>query len=243
MQGSPRQLLLPGYRLPLSAKRPDDSGLVIINRVFDKLLSKEALRQRMLRDSLVQQLYAIDELDQRYRNQMEEVRLKYGGGTKEMKALFKLMHEADSVNLIKVKAIIDEYGWLGADALGSQGNKTLFMVIQHSDLRTQEEYLPVMRQAVNNGNAKASSLALLEDRVAMFEGKKQIYGSQLRWDLKNNTYVIAPIEDPENVDKRRAEVGLMSLTDYLSNFGLKWNLEQYKKDLPKMEAEFKAFVK
>ncbi len=218
----------------------EDSGSVIIDRLFAKLFSNEFLKQQLLRDSLVQELYAIDELDQRYRNQMEEVRLKYGGGTKEMKTLFKLMNEADSVNLIKVKAIIDKYGWLGADIIGSQGNTTLFMVIQHSDLKTQEKYLPIMRQAVNNGKAKASNLALLEDRVAMFEGKKQIYGSQLRWDIKNNTYLIAPIEDPDNVDKRRVAVGLGTLAEYLSNFGLKWNLEQYKKDLPEIEAVFKG---
>ncbi len=218
----------------------DDSGSVIIDRLFDKLFSNESLQQRVLSDSLAQQLNAIDELDQRYRNQMEEVRMKYGGGTKEMKTLFTLMNEADSVNLVKVKAIIDKYGWLGADVIGDQGNTTLFMVIQHSDVKTQEDYLPLMRQAVANGKAKASSLALLEDRVAMFEGKKQIYGSQLRWDMKNNTYLIAPMDDPDNVDKRRASVGLGSLAEYLSNFGLTWNVEQYKKDLPQIEAAFKA---
>lgn len=37
-----------------------------------------------------------------------------------------------------------------------------------------------MREAVEKNNARASSLALLEDRVAMRKGGKQIYGSQIK---------------------------------------------------------------
>ncbi len=83
-----------------------------------------------------------------------------------MKAHWKIINEKDSINLIKIKKILDERGWLGADIIGNQGNSTLFLVIQHSDIETQEKYLPMMREAVKKGNANSSSLALLEDRVA-----------------------------------------------------------------------------
>ncbi|MEZ5038583.1 MAG: DUF6624 domain-containing protein [Saprospiraceae bacterium] len=69
-------------------------------------------------------------------------------------------------------------GWLGADVIGNQGNSTLFLVIQHADIETQEKYLPMMRDAVSKGNARASSLALLEDRVALRKGEKQIFSTQ-----------------------------------------------------------------
>jgi hypothetical protein len=36
------------------------------------------------------------------------------------------------------------------------------------------------------------------------------------------------------VDKRRAEVGLGPLQDYLTSWGLTWDAEQYKKDLPEI---------
>ena len=84
-----------------------------------------------------------------------------------MKAHWRLINEKDSINLIKIKKILDERGWLGADIIGGQGNSTLFLVIQHSDLETQLKYLPMMREAVKNGNANAISLAILEDRVAL----------------------------------------------------------------------------
>ena len=159
---------------------------------------------------------------------------KYGGKSKEMDDLWKIIKEKDSVNLIKVKAIIDKYGWLGPDVIGDEGNAALFLVIQHSDIVSQEKYLPVMRDAVNNGKAKATSLALLEDRVALRQGKNQIYGSQVVWDMKTNEYYLMPLEDPENVDKKRSLIGLPPLAVYLSNWQMKWDIQQYKKDLPKI---------
>ena len=192
--------------------------------------------QSKLNDTLVLQLAHIATEDQTYRGQLETVQSKYGGASKEMQDLGKTIKEKDSINLIKIKAIIDKFGWLGPNVIGDEGNSTLFLVIQHSDLVTQEKYLPIMREAVENGKAKASSLALLEDRVALRQGKNQIYGSQVVWDMKSNVYYVMPLEDPENVDIRRSQVGLPPLSVYLSNWQLKWDINKYKKDLPKVKA-------
>jgi hypothetical protein len=193
------------------------------------------MAQNKVNDSLVIQLALIATEDQTYRAQLETVQSKYGGDSKEMQDLGKIMVEKDSINLIKVKAIIDKFGWLGPDVIGDDGNSTLFLVIQHSDIVTQEKYLPIMREAVKNGKAKASSLALLEDRVALRQGKNQIYGSQVVWDMKTNEYYVLPLEDPENVDVRRSQVGLPPLAVYLNYWQLKWDIDKYKRDLPKVK--------
>ncbi len=177
-----------------------------------------------LNDSIALVLYNVGIDDQKYRMQMEEVRGKYGGSSKEMNALLQKMQEMDSVDLVKIRAIIDRYGWLGADSIGYDANNTLFMVIQHSDLKVQQIYLPKMREAVKNGRARARDLALLEDRVALRTARQQIYGSQVSWNMKTNEYAVAPLEDPVNVDKRRASVGLGPLADYLMDCcHLIWN--------------------
>jgi hypothetical protein len=93
-----------------------------------------------------------------------------------------------------------------------------------------------MREAVVRGKARARSLALLEDRVALREGRRQIYGSQVYVGMNGVGSYVLPLEDPENVDKRRAAVGLEPLSDYLKNFNMTWNLEKYKRDLPAIEA-------
>jgi hypothetical protein len=177
--------------------------------------------------------------DQKYRMQIDGIEKKYGWDSKEMQAHWKIINEKDSINLIKVKDILDKYGWLGPDVVGGQGSTTLFLVIQHSDQATQEKCLPMMREAVKNKKASGSSLALLEDRVALGQGKKQIYGSQIGRDPGTQQYYVSPLEDPDNVDKRRAEVGLGLLKDYVSRWQIKWDVEQYKKDLPKLEEGLK----
>ena len=193
-------------------------------------------------NSVTQQLLKIDELDQHYRNQIDFIETKYGRESKELKTLYNDMDLADSTNLIQVESILKKYGWLGSDKIGSQANSTLFMVIQHSGLSTQEKYLPLIRDAVKNGNAKAKSLALLEDRVAIFQGKMQNYGSQIFWSKVTNKYFILPLADPDNVDKRRAEVGLQPLSEYVSNWNIKWNAEEYKRDFPTILTEWKTIL-
>ncbi len=185
--------------------------------------------------ALAQELRTIGENDQKDRAQIEYIQNKYGGQSPEMNALWKTIGTSDSINIIKVSAILDRYGWLGPEEVGEEENRTLFLVVQHADLSVQEKYLPMMRKAVIDKKAKSSSLALLEDRVALRQGKKQIYGSQIAWDMKNNRNYILPLEDPDNVDKRRAKVGLPPLSDYIAYWNMTWDPEQYKKDLPEIE--------
>ncbi|MCT4665295.1 MAG: hypothetical protein N4A45_08710 [Flavobacteriales bacterium] len=174
--------------------------------------------------------------DQKYRLQIDEIKKKYGWDSEEMKVHWRIINKKDSINLIKIKKILDERGWLGANIIGEQGNSTLFLVIQHSDIETQLKYLPMMRKAVKIGNARASSLALLEDRVALRQGKRQIYGSQIHSD-KNGEKFVAPLIDPENVDKRRAKVGLGPLADYIRFWDLTWDIDKHKARTKKIESE------
>jgi hypothetical protein len=189
--------------------------------------------------ALVAILDTVYQEDQKYRQQIEGIADNYGWESEEMKAHWTIINKIDSINLIKVKKILDEHGWLGSDIIGSKGSEALFLVIQHSDLATQEKYLPLMRDAVKKGKANSSALALLEDRVALRQGKKQIYGSQVEQDTQTGKYYILPLEDPDNVDKRRSEMGLGKLQDYVSIWNITWDVEEYKKKLPEIEAKQK----
>jgi hypothetical protein len=202
------------------------------NEYIDLIRINKEKAEANLDKELVAKLDTIYSDDQNFRLQIDEIETKFGQDSKEMKDLWKMGMQKDSVNLIKVKSILDTRGWLGADVIGEQGNLTLFLVIQHSDLKTQEFYLPMMREAVKKGNAEPSNLALLEDRIALRNGRMQKYGSQIGRDLKTQLYYVSPLEDPDNVDKRRAEVGLQPLSEYVANWNIVWDVEQYKKDLP-----------
>lgn len=173
--------------------------------------------------------------DQTYRRQIQDIEEKFGRDSEEMTKHWNIINEKDSINLIKIQKILDEKGWLGANIIGNQGNSTLFLVIQHSPLEVQEKYLPMMRDAVKKGNANSSSLALLEDRVSLRKGGKQIYGSQIGRDPETGEYFVSPLIDPENVDKRRAEVGLGPIADYISNWNMTWDVKKHIERTSKME--------
>lgn len=203
----------------------------IINNLEESIALIEANYDKPLQKELIE----IFKDDQDIRNKYVGAQKTYGYESKEVDSLGKIMLLKDSLNLIKIVKILDEKGWVGKDKIGQQANTTLFLVIQHSDLKVQQKYLPMMREAVKKGNADAGSLALLEDRIALREGRKQIYGSQIGTNPVTKTKYILPLEDPDNVDKRRIEVGLGTLADYVKNWNITWNVEQYKKDLPEIE--------
>jgi len=184
-----------------------------------------------LNTKLVAKLDSINYNDQLLRYQLDGVEQKYGRNSAQIMAHVHQMNKMDSVNTKRITAILDQYGWLGKEDIGEEGNRTLFLVIQHADIQTQLRYLPMMRKAVAEGKARGASLALLEDRTARRQGQKQIYGSQLMLNNKTGKYFVQPMVEPENVDKRRASVGLNPIAEYVSQWGVKWSIKQYEDDL------------
>jgi hypothetical protein len=173
-------------------------------------------------------LLVILDNDQKYRLQLTDTEKKFGRDSKELKALWDAAKEADAANLAKVTEILDHRGWVGPEAVGPKANSALFLVIQHADHVTQLKYLPMMREAVKNKQALGSQLALLEDRVALGEGRKQIYGSQVGRDNATGKYFVSPLEDPDHVDERRASVGLPPLAQYVNRWDIIWDVEAFK---------------
>jgi len=194
-----------------------------------------AFAQSEFNTQLADSLKKVLDTDQKYRLQIDSVQYNFGKNSEELNALWKTIKENDSLNQLVVLAILDEHGWLGEEIVGDEGNSALFLVIQHSKLAVQEKYLPMMREAVANQNAEASSLALLEDRVALRRGGRQIYGSQIGYDKVKERYYVMPLDDPDHVNERRTSVGLPPLQEYISMWGLKWNSRKYKKQLPYLE--------
>ena len=209
------------------------------NKLVSDMQSVVNKREANYDKPLQAKLLTIFQDDQPIRLQYISAQKEFGRQSKQVDSLGRIMMHKDSANLIKVTEILDKYGWVGADKVGVQANQTLFLVIQHSDLKTQQKYLPMMKEAVKIGNANGSALALMEDRVALGEGKRQIYGSQIGYDNEKSKSYILPLDDPDNVDKRRAEVGLGLLADYVKRWEIIWNVEEYKKQLPELEAKQK----
>ena len=68
----------------------------------------------------------------------------------------------------------------------------------------------------------------------------QIYGSPVSFDTSRK-FRVSPIEDANNVDKRHAEIGLQPNTSYFANWTIKWEIEAYKKQEPRLNEERKNY--
>lgn len=201
-------------------------------KLYDDVKQKQKIREANYDHGLITKLHSIFVLDQQYRRQLDSLS-RAGVKSKQVKQLIKKMNETDKSNLEFIDSLLGSRGWLGKEIVGEEGSMTLFLVIQHADLKTQEKYLPIMRDAALNGKTKGSWLALLEDRIEISKGKPQVYGSQIGELPDGTSYLIATIE-PDKLDERRKAVGLNPISEYVSRFGIVWNLEEYKKSLPKL---------
>lgn len=109
----------------------------------------------------------------------------------------------------RLAQILDEHGWPPATLVGEDAARRAWLVAQHADrqLHIQRRALKLMTEAVERGEADAAPLAMLRDRVAVNEGRPQVYGTQIA-GVVNGAPVPWPCEDPDRMDQRRAETGL-----------------------------------
>jgi hypothetical protein len=202
-------------------------------------VSISCMAQDSLYAKVKQQLLAIEASATKNTNKLKAEILKYGLNSDAVVSLKQDIKSDDSMDLQTVKKIIQKYGWLGYDEIGNDCNLIMFNTIQKADLQTQITYFPIVKAAVQNKKAHKVHEVYLQDRIYLNQGRHQIYGSQVLLDPETEKYFVLPLDEPENVDKRRAEVGLQPMVDYISKWDLKWDVEKYKKDLPKYEKRWK----
>lgn len=200
----------------LNALHADRRWQPMLGRLQANLARLEAGYDKPLK----QQLDSIYASDQGGRQRYAGIQEKYGEDSPQMQALWKEMEATDARNLARITALLDRQGWPSRAKVGKMGTETVFLVIQHSNLATMQKYFPMAQQATERGDLGKPAFALLQDRLLMWQGKPQRYGSQLTSDAKTGKMVFHPIEDEAHVDERRASMGLGPLADYAKGFGL-----------------------
>jgi hypothetical protein len=137
----------------------------------------------------------------------QELRKKATGDPKNIE-IGKRLGEIDRFNTQRCKEIISEFGWPTFELIGKEAATSFWLLVQHADhdIEFQEKCLELLKSAVNENQAFIKDLAYLEDRVLTGRGKEQKYGTQ--FILEGEKFVPKKITDPENLEKRRAEMGL-----------------------------------
>ena len=157
-----------------------------------------------------QTLAQIEQQDQQIRTTI----LAVGMDSEEAVPLFKQMRRVDSVNQVYVRHLLATSGWPARSQVGEAGARTIFLVVQHSNRAFIAQQLPALRRLVKQGEASPTDAALMTDRLRMFSGKKQLYGTQTAdWVRRDGTLVIWPIQDPARVNQRRQRLGFTTTVE------------------------------
>lgn len=213
------------------------------NLLLSKMQETKQEVEKHFDKKLVKTLDQIYFDDQSTRSQIRTKEEKYGRDSKEMKAFWQSILKKDSINLIKVSKILDTQGWPSKQKIGKRGTSTLFLVIQHANLETQQKYLSMITKAMERNDLPKRQYAMFYDRLLLRLGKRQIYGTQLAMSKESKKPYVLPLDDAKNVDARRAKMGLNSMQENLNRWNLTWDIDAYLKALPKIEAREKELNK
>jgi hypothetical protein len=122
--------------------------------------------------------------------------------------------EALRAHNARLRSILSEHGWPSRGLVGEDGAKAAWLVLQHAilDPELMRGAVSLVKKSVKAGDTEPRYLASLVDRIRTLEGRQQLYGSQYDWDEFGDLNPL-PIEDADNVDVRRASVGLEPLAE------------------------------
>lgn len=181
-------------------------------------------------------------LDTIWYTEQEPIRLRdsimkiYGAKSTQFQEQQKIYKKNHVVNEQKVKNILDKYGWPTKEMIGEHGNWTICNVLQHLNSEVRLKYLPMMKQAVIDKKLEPRFLVRAEDRIATESGKLQIYGGQMKYYPETKRFNVWPVYDPVNIDKRRAEIGLGPIAEFLKQrFNFEWTLEEQNRRTEEFE--------
>jgi len=122
------------------------------------------------------------------------------------------MAAVHDTNAARLQAIILEHGWPTERLVGVDGASAAHRVAQHSI--NHPDFMRTCRQLLEEVSARGEvprwHFAYIDDRIRVFEGLPQRFGTQ--WRGGSSGPELYPLEDPEHVvDERRAGLGLPSL--------------------------------
>ncbi|XHH29475.1 DUF6624 domain-containing protein [Xanthomonas euroxanthea] len=153
-----------------------------------------------------EQLLALADADQKIREQIRGAftarQLQANQGAAKDMAMRMVASQRE--NQAALSALIEKFGFPDVASVGEDGAHAGFLVAQHSTDRTfRDGFLKSIEVAVARGSYSTADMALFVDRNLIMSGKPQRYGTQRKADGS-----LFELEDPAQLARRRAEVGL-----------------------------------
>jgi hypothetical protein len=124
------------------------------------------------------------------------------------------MREVHERNADRLAQIIAQIGWPSPSLVGEEASRSAFLIVQHAISRPvfMRSCLPLLEQAVARKEIPTIEMAMLTDRILIFSGKAQLYGTQFDWD-EDGQMAPLPIENSERADHLRKAAGMETLEE------------------------------
>ncbi len=133
-----------------------------------------------------------------------------------------------------LSSLFERYGYPGYDMVGKQASNHFWLMVQHCDKQPkfQQKVLDAIKKEVDRGNAHPQNFAYLTDRVRLNTSQKQVYGTQVTYNIDSCQAIPRSLEDSLTVNQRRKQVGLPPIETYLngmSAFHFMMNKAEYER--------------
>ena len=162
---------------------------------MDESLEKALLDMEARDQALRAELTAAGDLNHAYHPRLEELHRAHASRLRQMIAVF---------------------GWPGLALVGEKGAKAAWRIALHSisEPSFMRQCRDMLDAASQNGDSPRWQFAIIDDRIRVYEGRPQRYGTQLR--LGANGLEPHPIENEGRVNSMRMQAGLPPLARTLA---------------------------
>jgi hypothetical protein len=137
------------------------------------------------------------------------------------KGILDNIQEVDKVNRDTIVSLLDKCMW----PKSKEDIESIWYVIQHSGTGKMSYYYPKFKEMVRLDLLEDSLMAKMEDRMLMFNGYPQIYGTQFTGEPRT----FHEIKDIHNVNERRRKVGLCSIEQKAKSAGIYFDWADYER--------------
>jgi hypothetical protein len=120
-------------------------------------------------------------------------------------------------NARQLRALIEQFGWPNERLADHDGAEAAWLVAQHSI--AEPEFMRTCRTLLEkeaaSGTVPLWQYAYMDDRIRIFEGKPQRFGTQI--ELRSEGPTLCEVDDPASLDERRQEAGLEPIAERLTS--------------------------
>ena len=155
-------------------------------------------------------------LVKKYHHTLEEIKVADQQAIKDFRDKIIDSNKLISINnehLNTVRRIISDFGLPTITNSSHDAYKAVVLVALHSgDVGFLENILQELKMA-NSSSIEKRDIAYVTDKMRVIQNQPQLYGTQYKISANGDMHYIE-IEDPENLERRRVELGMESFEEY-----------------------------